>query len=194
MGCKTPGSCGPSAACAMRPFDTFDGIPPHSEGIPGPILKLRQVRADAVVPAYGSAGAAAFDFTCVDGPWNTWADIGTAQGVQACDMIGGHAYLFATGWEVEVPPGWVLKIYSRSGHGFRDSVRLSNCVGIIDSDYRGEVMVQLHPDRKGTTTQVRRGDRIAQGILERVERVNMMVVTQLSQTARGAAGFGSTGR
>jgi dUTP pyrophosphatase len=152
-----------------------------------PVLKLRRVHPDAQLPAYGTDGAAAFDFACVDGPWNDPSDPGL------CRLVGGHAYLFATGWEVEIPQGYVLKLFSRSGHGFKHGLRLSNCVGIIDSDYRGQLMVQLQADLRGTVAHVRKGDRIVQGILERVERAAFLEVEQLSDTARGAGGFGSTG-
>lgn len=83
-------------------------------------------------------------------------------------------------------------VCSRSGHGFNYGVRLSNCVGVIDSDYRGEVMVKLHNDSEDTYW-VEAGDRIAQAYIVPVPRVVFEVAEQLSITERGNGGFGSTG-
>ena len=99
---------------------------------------------------------------------------------------------FATDLAFEVPPGWVMKLYSRSGHGFKHGVRLANTTGIIDSDYRGHVPVMLTND-SGVAFYVAFGDRVAQAMLERVEQVEFEPVDVLSETVRGAGGFGSTG-
>ena len=99
---------------------------------------------------------------------------------------------FKTDLAFEVPDGWVLKLYSRSGHGFKHGVRLANTTGIIDSDYRGHVPVKLHNDSL-TTFNVNVGDRIAQAMLERVEQAEFEVVEGLGVTARGEGGLGHTG-
>ncbi|QHJ79336.1 MAG: hypothetical protein [Bacteriophage sp.] len=85
-----------------------------------------------------------------------------------------------------------MKIYSRSGHGFNHDVRLSNCTGILDSGYLGEVKVKLAIDNGGMY-RVAKGDRIAQGELQPVIHAEFTVVDSLKQTARGSGGFGSTG-
>jgi dUTP pyrophosphatase len=102
-----------------------------------------------------------------------------------------------TGLAFEVPEGWALMIYSRSGHGFKSNTRLANCVGVIDSGYTGEVMVKLTMDDQYKDPEIdlfiRPGDRIAQAMLVQVPRVTFEVVEQLSISERGDAGFGSTG-
>lgn len=87
-----------------------------------------------------------------------------------------------------------MRIYSRSGHGFNNSVRLSNCVGIIDSDYRGEIKVSLTHDSICGKLDVKDGDRIAQAEITLMYRTSFTVVEDISETTRGAGGFGSTGK
>lgn len=98
-----------------------------------------------------------------------------------------------TGLHLQIPPFTVLLIQSRSGHGFKHGVRLSNCTGVIDSDYRGEIMIKLHND-SGQVFHVSKGDRIAQAILMPVFNMAFEEVDSLDDTDRGAGGFGSTGK
>lgn len=147
-------------------------------------VKLRVKRITphnkAPLPVRATPGAACFDLHALEG-----------------GMLGYHgsfipsARTFRTGLAFEVPAGYALMIYSRSGHGFKNDVRLSNCVGVIDSDYRGEVMVRLRSDSE--PMQVKAGDRIAQAMLIKLPKVEIEVVDELSTTERGAGGFGSTG-
>ena len=144
-------------------------------------LKIKRLHPDAVIPAYATAGAACFDLVALDDGRPHPAD--------------PHAAIYRTGLAFEVPQGWVMEIRSRSGHGFKEAIRLSNCTGEIDSDYLGEVMVSLRydgdPERR--CTKLRRGDRIAQAKLARAEQWRLVEVDALSDTERGAGGFGSTG-
>lgn len=139
-------------------------------------LKICKLHPDAVVPQYATEGAACFDLST------------THPG-----EVGAHsAATFATGLAVEVPPGQVLQVFSRSGHGFKHGIRLGNCVGIIDPDFRGELMVRLRNDSP-IAFSFEPGDRIAQAMLIPIPRVEFEVVEQLSLTDRGSGGFGSTG-
>jgi dUTP pyrophosphatase len=102
-----------------------------------------------------------------------------------------------TGLAFEIPIGHVLLIFSRSGHGFRETIRLANCVGIVDSDYRGEVLVKLVKDQAEGAVNgcvIRPGDRVAQGMVIPIPKIEFEVVDNLNVTVRGADGFGSTGR
>lgn len=145
-------------------------------------VKFKKLDSSATIPTYATDGSACFD-------------------LYACDKIGHEhptdemAWIFPLGLAVEIPKGWALLIFSRSGHGFKDAVRLSNCVGVIDSDYRGEVCVSLRKDCKGPTkTLYYSGERIAQGLLVQVPQVLFTEVAELTETGRGTGGFGSTGR
>lgn len=139
-------------------------------------MKIKRLVPEAKLPEYATAGAAAFDLRTVKG--------GT--------ISPGRARTFNTGLAFEVPDGHVMLVFSRSGHGFVHDMRLANCVGVIDSDYRGEVRVRLSCDGRAGVI-VAEGDRIAQALVLPVERVTFEEVDELGVTERGAAGFGSTG-
>jgi dUTP pyrophosphatase len=139
-------------------------------------IKFRRTHPDAQIPRYATAGAACFDF----------------HAVERVEIPPTFAVTIRTGLAPEIPPGKVMKIYSRSGHGFKSGIRLSNCVGVIDSDYRGEIMVRLHNDGDHTFI-VEVGDRIAQGGIEDAPQVEIIEAFEMSATDRGAGGFGSTG-
>lgn len=104
---------------------------------------------------------------------------------------GGTAIL-DTGLRFRIPVGHALMVYSRSGHGFKHDVSLSNGTGVIDSDYRGEMKVKLRNDGAEPFT-VKHGDRIAQAMLIQLPRLHMIAGTVENDTARGTGGFGSTG-
>lgn len=148
-------------------------------------LKVQKLHPDAILPKYATAGAACFDLHAV-GPVDPFYD---------SQEIGEQPLTIETGLAVEVPENHVMLIFSRSGHGFKHDTRLANCVGVIDSDYRGELMVRLTRDGGWDTKplRVRPGDRIAQAMLVPIPRVELELVEDLSTTERGAGGFGSTG-
>lgn len=139
-------------------------------------VKVKRLRADAKLPVYGTAGAACFDISTTD-----------AKPVRAlCTET------YSTGLAFEVPEDHVMLVFSRSGHGFNDDIRLANCVGVIDSDYRGELKVKLTSDATSSKTFAV-GDRIAQAMVLPVSQVSFVEVQELSSTERGEGGFGSTG-
>lgn len=116
------------------------------------------------------------------------------------DLPDHHAYAITTdcnttvidtGLFFEIPRGKALMIYSRSGQGFNSNTRLANCVGILDSDYRGELKVKLTLDRSGYFI-IEPHKAIAQGMIIDSEQVQFNVVQELSETGRGTGGFGST--
>jgi dUTP pyrophosphatase len=146
-------------------------------------LKFKKMYPDVQLPEYATEGSACFDIkACMARDEEVW-------------MFRGPRVI-STGLMVEVPVGHVLLIFSRSGHAFNHSTRLANCVGVIDSDYRGEIKIKMQRDfiseDDGALT-IRHGDRIAQGMLVEISKVQIKEVGELSETARGAGGFGSTG-
>lgn len=128
------------------------------------------------LPKKASAGAACFDI----------------QSADDTEIAPRHAGIVRTGLKFKLPENHVLLVFSRSGHGFENNVRLSNCVGVIDSDYRGELKVSLQNDGDETFS-VRYGDRVAQGLIVPIPQVAMVAGVVIADTARGAGGFGSTG-
>lgn len=138
-------------------------------------VKIKRLHPDAVMPQYGSAGAACFDLHCIDGAF-----------------VSSHQ-VFSTGLAFEIPEGHVMLVFSRSGHGFNNDTRLANCVGVIDHDYRGEVKVKLRSDGSMGMLAVKPGDRIAQAMIVPYPKVEFVWADDLSDTERGTGGFGSTG-
>lgn len=128
------------------------------------------------VPKPATDGAACFDIQSAS---------------EAVIPPGGTAVL-DTGLRFRIPVGHALMVYSRSGHGFKHDVSLSNGTGVIDSDYRGEMKVKLRNDGAESFT-VKHGDRIAQAMLIKLPNLHMISGTVENDTARGSGGFGSTG-
>lgn len=146
-------------------------------------LNVKALHPDAIVPKYGTDGSACFDLHALI----------TDVSKEAC-VFPVKPVVIRTGLAFEIPDGHVMLIFSRSGHGFKNDIRLANSVGVIDSDYRGEVLVKLTSDNPhGSRFDVKHGDRIAQAMIVPVERVELVQVDELSSTERGEGGFGSTG-
>ena len=141
-------------------------------------VNIKKLHEKAVVPTYGSAFAAGADlYACEDAP---------------VTVAPGETKLVHTGIAMEIPTGLVGLIYARSGLASKRGLAPANKVGVIDSDYRGELMVALH--NHGTVAQtVEVGERIAQLVLAPYYAAEFTVVDSLDNTARGAGGFGSTG-
>lgn len=142
-------------------------------------VKVKKLTFTAVMPSYATPGAACFD-------------IATNNGAFEPHPTDVHARIYGTGLAFEIPEDHVMLVFSRSGHGFKDGMRLSNCVGVIDSDYRGELKVSLRIDGIRLSNIVG-GDRIAQAMVLPVQQVSFLEVDELTETARGTGGFGSTG-
>jgi dUTP pyrophosphatase len=146
-------------------------------------INIKKVHPAAELPEYATSGAACFDLRAL---------VFTEEDSVEASVVSHTPRLFRTGLAFEVPEGHVMLVFSRSGHGFKNGVRLANCVGVIDSDYRGEVMVKLHND-SAHAMLVFNGDRIAQAMILPVQQVSFNEVDELGSTDRGAGGFGSTG-
>lgn len=108
-------------------------------------------------------------------------------------LMPGKRTLIPTGLFMEIPEGFEVQIRARSGLAVKHGIGLTNGVGTIDSDYRGEIKVSLINLGEEEFT-VKNGDRIAQMVVSRYERVQLKSVEELSHTARGAGGFGHTGK
>ena len=130
-------------------------------------------------PFYASAGAAAMDLhACID---------------EDIVIPAGWRKVIPTGLAIALPSAdYVALIYARSGLGVKHGIAPANCVGVIDSDYRGEIMVGLQNSGDADYT-IQPADRIAQMMITPVIQANVELVEELDDTARGAGGFGSTG-
>ena len=143
-------------------------------------LKIKLLSPNVPVPKYATAGAAAMDLTaCIDEP----ITIAPRQLVS-----------IPTGIAIALPSAeYVALIFARSGLGVKHGISLSNGVGVIDSDYRGEIKVGL-TNLSDIPYTVQPGDRVAQLAIMPVVQANIIPVAELDETDRGAGGFGSTGK
>ena len=143
-----------------------------------PVVRVKKLDARAELPVFGSEFAAGADLrACLDG------DLTIAPGQTA---------LIHTGLALEIPAGYAGLVYARSGLASKRGLAPANKVGVIDADYRGEVMVALHNHAAESQT-VGHGERIAQLVVAPFLAVDYEEADELTDTARGAGGFGSTG-
>lgn len=167
-------------------------------------VKIKKLHPDAVVPTYATPGSAGFDLYAVE-------DV---------IIVPGETKKVPLGLAFQIPEGYVMYVCMRSGIALKTKLRQSNGIGVIDSDYRGEVCVivdnisqikyasqpriiapVLAGDRDFNivmpygykAAEIRKGDRIAQGVIAQVPQAVFEVVEELSETERGSGGFGSTG-
>ena len=142
-------------------------------------IRVKLLREGARLPTYGSAEAAGADlYACLEG---------------SVTIAPGATAFLPTGIALEVPGGCAGLIYARSGLACKRGLAPANKVGVVDSDYRGEIIVALH--NHGNTPQtVENGERVAQFVITPVLTPAYEVVEELSDTARNQGGFGSTGR
>ena len=158
------------------------------------ILKVKKLNENAKLPTRGSSSAAG---------WDLYA-------LEDAKIPRGQTYKISTGLSIEIPEGYFGAIYARSGLATKSGLRPANCVGVIDSDYRGPVIVALHNDNllhevhsdengvhmianMNDAKIVEAGERIAQLVIQKYEEIEIEEVDELDDTDRGEGGFGSTG-
>jgi dUTP pyrophosphatase len=110
------------------------------------------------------------------------------------ELAPGERALMPTGIAIALPPGFAAFIHPRSGLAIRDGLSMVNAPGTIDASYRGEISVILINLDSSKKIAIKRGDRVAQLVVQRIENVNFLPVTHLPGTDRGVGGFGSTGK
>ena len=143
-------------------------------------IKIKRLRDGAKLPECGSAAAAGYDvFACLDEP--------------EIHILPHETFKVGTGLAMEPPILSWVGVFARSGLATKEGLRPANCVGVIDPDYRGEIIVALHND-SNLTRIVKDGEKIAQLILFPRIAWNIKEVEELTDTNRGAGGFGSTGK
>ena len=142
-------------------------------------IRIKKLHPAATIPTYGSTEAAGADlYACLD---------------ESVTIPAGKTVFIPTGIALEVPAGCAGLIYARSSMGTKRGLAPANKVGVIDSDYRGQIMVALH--NHGQDDQVvQPNERIAQLLITPVFTPGFIEVDDLSDTARGTGGFGSTGK
>ena len=143
------------------------------------VIRVKKLNPNAILPTYGSVEAAGADlYACLESP---------------VTIEPGETVWIPTGIALEVPKGCAGLVYARSSMGVKRGLAPANKVGVIDSDYRGEIRVVLLNHGKQTQT-VEHGERVAQFLITPVVTPAYMEVESLSDTDRGAGGLGSTGK
>ncbi|MBM7855509.1 dUTP pyrophosphatase [Desulfohalotomaculum tongense] len=140
------------------------------------LVKVKKLHSKAKIPQRATAGSAGFDLHSIEG----------------FTINPGEHRTIRTGLAFELPPGYVMLIYTRSGNAKKHGITLSNAVGVIDSDYRGEVAVLLYNSGQHPVT-FQPGDRIAQAVVHQIPDIELVECEELTETERGKGGFGSTG-
>ena len=141
-------------------------------------VKIVKLQQNAKIPTYGSTDAAGADlYACIDAP---------------ITILPGQTVLIPTGLSMEIEQGFAGFIYARSGLATKRGLAPANKVGVIDCDYRGQVMVSLH-NHTDQPQLVEPGERVAQMVFAPVYQAAFCEVDALSDTERGTGGFGSTG-
>lgn len=142
-------------------------------------VAVKKLREDAVIPTYGSEYAAGADlYACID---------------EIVEFEPGETKLIPTGLAMEIPVGYAGLIYARSGLASKKGLAPANKVGVVDADYRGEIMVALHNHSTGKKS-IEPKERIAQLVIAPYLTAIFNETDELNDTVRGDGGFGSTGR
>ena len=142
-------------------------------------VNIKKLDEKAIIPTYGSEYAAGADlYACLE---------------EAVTIEAGETVFIKTGIAMEVPVGFAGLVYARSGLASKKGLAPANKVGVVDSDYRGEIMVALHNHSK-VSAIVDPGERIAQMVITPFLTAEYVQVDELQETERGEGGFGSTGR
>ena len=142
-------------------------------------INVKRLRAGAHMPTYGTEGAAGADlYACLE---------------ETLTILPGQTVPVPTGVAMEIPRGCAGLVFARSSMGVKRDLAPANKVGVIDSDYRGEIFVMLHNHGKEVRT-VEPGERVAQIVIVPVFTPGFNQVEDLSDTVRGEGGFGSTGK
>lgn len=150
-------------------------------------IRIKKLHPDAVIPKYATNGSSGFDLVALE-------DV---------SLKPGETKLVKTGLAIDVGPGYELQVRPRSGLSLKTSLRVANSPGTVDADFRGEVCVIMTNSSQYKTAsfsteysiaEIKKGDRIAQGVICPVVQADIEVVDYLDETERGAGGFGSTGK
>lgn len=142
-------------------------------------INVKKLTETAKLPERGSEYAAGYDL---------FADV-----EKSVEITPTETRMIGTGVAMEIPEGYFGGIFARSGLSTKEGLRPANCVGVVDSDYRGEIKVALHNDSE-TDRYIFRGQKIAQLVVIPFLPVEFEEVEELDDTVRGAGGFGSTGK
>lgn len=139
-------------------------------------IKIKKLNEKAVMPQMSREGDAGFDLCALEG----------------ADIAPGQSVFVGTGIAMAIPEGYFGAVYARSGISCKRGLAPANKVGVIDSNYRGEIIICLH-NHSDKPERIEAGDKIAQMVIQKHETPVLVAVEDLDETNRGAGGFGSSG-
>ena len=156
-------------------------------------IKILKMADDVIIPTKAHDTDAGFDLYayCPDASFYSW-ESGCQSNVKGVKVRPNETYKFHTGIKMAIPDGYWGAIYARSGLATKCGLRPANCVGVIDSSYRGEIIVAIHND-SNETQLIHHEDRIAQLVIQKVEPTVFEEVSELDETSR-ESGFGGSGK
>lgn len=143
------------------------------------MMEIKLITKSGNIPEYETSGSAGMDLKAV-------LD-------ETVVLAPGERKLIPTGLYIELPSGYEAQVRARSGLAIKHGITLINCVGTIDSDYRGEIKVPL-VNLGSEDFEIKNGERIAQMVIAKYEQIRWQVTDELSETQRGEGGFGHTGK
>lgn len=142
-------------------------------------IDIVKLNSDAIIPQIGTKFSAGCDlYACLEN--------------ESVEIKPHETYMVNIGIAIKIPNGYYAAIFARSGIASKRNLRPANCVGVIDSDYRGEIRVPIHNDSNNVQT-IENHERIAQMIIMKYEQIYFNEVEKLDETSRDLNGFGSTG-
>ena len=141
-------------------------------------IPIRVLDPDLPLPRYASSGDAGLDLFAAE----------------ETSLGPGERTTVPTGVAVAIPEGYAGFVHARSGRSLKEGLALANAPGLIDSGYRGEIKVIVVNLDRSSPIDIKRGDKIAQLVIQRVENADLTVVDELPESERGEGGFGSSGR
>ena len=150
-----------------------------------PRINIKKMYDNAILPTRAHDDDAGYDL------YASASEYGYVSGIIGIPPLS--SVKIYTGVAFQIPKGYVGLVFARSGLGINKGLTPRNCVGVIDSNYRGEIMVCLHNDNEKETKEVAIGDRIAQIVIVPYLKYDIHVVDELDDTDRGEEGFGSSG-
>ena len=158
-------------------------------------LQVKQLSSTAKIPTRATEKSAGLDFYAdsIECNENVSADLDVADNHIKATVKPHASTKVHTGIAAAIPDGYVGLLFNRSGIAIKQNLRLTNCVGVIDSDYRGEIIAAFTSDSDKDQI-ITIGDRVAQLVIVKAELVDVELVKELDKTERGEGGFGSTGK
>ena len=163
---------------------------------------IERLHDDVILPSRATAGSAGYDVRaylrarrvrCSDGMTQVEREADERDGSWGIDLAPREMALVPLGFRTRLPPDVEAQVRPRSGQAFKHALTIPNAPGTVDAGYRGEIAVTLLNTDRREAIELKRGDRIAQMVIQRVEYARFLPVQELSDSVRGGGGFGSTG-